>query len=31
MKADKGLMFRTFTKDYTFTTDMDVQEAATPT
>ena len=28
MKADKGLMFRTFTKDYTFTTDLDVQEAA---
>ena len=28
MKADKGLMFRTFTKDYTFSTDPDVQEAA---
>jgi hypothetical protein len=28
MKADKGLMFRTFSKDYTFTTDLDVQEAA---
>jgi hypothetical protein len=28
MKADKGLMFRAFTKDYTFTTDLDVQEAA---
>jgi hypothetical protein len=28
MRADKGLMFRTFTKDYTFTTDLDVQEAA---
>jgi len=28
MKADKSLMFRTFTKDYTFTTDLDVQEAA---
>ncbi len=28
MKADKGQMFRTFTKDYTFTTDLDVQEAA---
>ena len=28
MKADKGLMFRTFTKDYTFSTDLDVQEAA---
>src|SRR5690242_5428864 len=28
MKADKGLMFRAFTKDYTFTTDMDVAEAA---
>lgn len=28
MKADKGLMFRTFTKDYFFSTDPDVQEAA---
>lgn len=28
MKADKGLMFRTFTKDYTFSTNPDVQEAA---
>jgi hypothetical protein len=28
MKADKGLMFRTFTRDYTFTTALDVQEAA---
>jgi hypothetical protein len=28
MKADKGLMFRGFTKDYTFSTDLDVQEAA---
>lgn len=28
MKADKGLMFRTFTKDYAFSTDPDVQEAA---
>ena len=28
MKADKGLMFRTFTKDYTFSSDLDVQEAA---
>jgi hypothetical protein len=28
MKADKGLMFRTFTKDYVFSTDPDVQEAA---
>lgn len=28
MKADKGMMFRTFTKDYVFTTDADVQEAA---
>lgn len=28
MKADKGLMFRSFTKDYVFTTDPDVQEAA---
>ncbi len=28
MKADKGLMFRTFTKDYIFSTDPDVQEAA---
>ncbi len=28
MKADKGLMFKVFTKDYLFTTDLDVQEAA---
>lgn len=28
MKADKGLMFRTFSKDYVFTTATDVQEAA---
>jgi len=28
MKADKGLMFRSFTKDYVFSTDLDVQEAA---
>jgi hypothetical protein len=28
MRADKGLMFRTFTKDYVFSTDPDVQEAA---
>ncbi len=28
MKTDKGLMFRTFTKDYSFTSDLDVQEAA---
>lgn len=28
MKADKGLMFRAFTKDYAFSTDHDVQEAA---
>ncbi len=28
MKADKGLMFRAFTKDYVFSTDPDVQEAA---
>lgn len=28
MKADKGLMFRTFTKDYVFSTPPDVQEAA---
>lgn len=28
MKVDKGLMFRTFTKDYVFSTDPDVQEAA---
>jgi hypothetical protein len=27
MKADKGMMFRTFTKDYVFSTDPDVQEA----
>jgi hypothetical protein len=28
MKADKGPMFRTFTKDYVFSTEPDVQEAA---
>lgn len=28
MKADKGLMFRSFTKEYVFSTDPDVQEAA---
>jgi hypothetical protein len=28
MKADKGLMFRTFTKDYVFSTELDIQEAA---
>jgi hypothetical protein len=28
MKADKGLMFKTFTKDYVFTAEPDVQEAA---
>jgi hypothetical protein len=28
MKADKSLMFRTFSKDYSFSTDLDVQEAA---
>ena len=28
MKADKGLMFRAFTKDYVFSTDLDVHEAA---
>lgn len=28
MKADKGLMFKAFTKDYTFSTEPDVQEAA---
>lgn len=28
MKADKGLMFRSFTRDYVFSTDPDVQEAA---
>lgn len=28
MKTDKGLMFRTFTKDYAFSSDADVQEAA---
>jgi hypothetical protein len=28
MKADKGLMFRSFTRDYNFSTDLDVQEAA---
>jgi hypothetical protein len=28
MKADKGLMFRAFTRDYVFSTEPDVQEAA---
>jgi hypothetical protein len=28
MKADNGLMFKAFTRNYTFTTDLDVQEAA---
>lgn len=28
MKADRGLMFRSFTKDYVFSSDPDVQEAA---
>jgi hypothetical protein len=28
LKADKGMMFRAFTKDYIFSTDLDVQEAA---
>lgn len=28
MRADKGQMFRTFTRDYVFSTDADVQEAA---
>jgi hypothetical protein len=28
MKADKGLLFRTFTKEYVFSNDYDVQEAA---
>lgn len=28
MKADKGLMFRNFTKDYNFSTESDIQEAA---
>ena len=28
MKGDKGLMFRSFTKDYAFSTEPDVQEAA---
>lgn len=28
MKADKGLMFRAFSKDYNFSTDLDIQEAA---
>lgn len=28
MKADKGLMFRAFTKDYVFSTEPDIQEAA---
>jgi hypothetical protein len=28
MKTDKGLMFRSFTKDHVFSTDLDVQEAA---
>lgn len=28
MKADKGLMFRTFTKDYVFSTELDMHEVA---
>jgi hypothetical protein len=28
MKADKGLMFKSFTKDYVFSTELDVQEAS---
>lgn len=28
MKADKGLMFRAFSRDYVFTTEADIQEAA---
>jgi hypothetical protein len=28
MKADKGLMFKSFTKDYVFSSELDVQEAA---
>jgi hypothetical protein len=28
MKADKGVMFKVFMKDYVFTSDLDVQEAA---
>jgi len=28
MKADKGLMFRTFSRDYVFSTEPDLQEAA---
>lgn len=28
MKADRGLMFRAFTKEYVFTTEADIQEAA---
>lgn len=28
MKADKGLLFRAFSRDYTFSTEPDVQEAA---
>jgi hypothetical protein len=28
MKADKGLMFKQFNKDYTFTSELDIQEAA---
>jgi len=28
MKTDKGLMFRSFTKDYIFSSELDVQEAA---
>jgi hypothetical protein len=28
MKADKGLMFKAFTKDYVFVTEPDIQEAA---
>lgn len=28
MKVDKGLMFRTFSKDYVFSSELDIQEAA---
>jgi hypothetical protein len=28
MKADKGLLFRQFNKDYVFSTNLDIQEAA---
>jgi hypothetical protein len=28
MRADKGMMFKAFTREYTFSIDLDVQEAA---